>query len=231
MKLGNKSLSAVIDLSALGLDTIEETEDAFSIGCMVTLRQMELHKGFDHYTNGAAKESVCHIVGTQFRNCATVGGSIYGRFGFSDVLTLFLVLDADVELFSAGIVPIREFVNMPKDNDILVRIIVRKKPMHIVYDAFRNQSTDFPVLTCACSFADGKICTAVGARPARAKLVEDPKELFLTEGCEAYARWVSEQYIYESNMRGSAAYRKHLAYVMTLRNAQQIREVAQWKFD
>jgi CO/xanthine dehydrogenase FAD-binding subunit len=147
------------------------------------------------------------------------------------VLTLFLVLDADVELFSAGLVSIREFVNMPKDNDILVRIIVRKKPMCIVYDAFRNQSTDFPVLTCASSFSGGKICTAVGARPARAQLVEDPNDLFLTKGSEEYARWVSEQFYYESNMRGSAAYREHLAYVMTLRNAQRIREVAQWKFD
>ena len=39
------------------------------------------------YTAGAVREAVRHIVGVQFRNCATVGGSIYGRFGFSDVLT------------------------------------------------------------------------------------------------------------------------------------------------
>ena len=43
------------------------------------------------------KESLCHIVGVQFRNCATVGGSIYGRYGFSDVLTMFLGMDTWVE--------------------------------------------------------------------------------------------------------------------------------------
>lgn len=44
------------------------------------------------------KESLRHIVGVQFRNLATVGGSLWGRFGFSDVLTLLLALDAQVEL-------------------------------------------------------------------------------------------------------------------------------------
>ena len=55
------------------------------IGCMVTLRQMELHEGLSHYTEGAVKDAFRHIVGVQFRNLATVGGSLFGRFGFSDV--------------------------------------------------------------------------------------------------------------------------------------------------
>lgn len=45
-------------------------------------------------TGGAVRESLRHIVGVQFRNLATVGGSIFGRFGFSDVLTMFLALDS-----------------------------------------------------------------------------------------------------------------------------------------
>ena len=64
----------------------------FSIGAMVTLRQLELHPGLAAYTDGAVRESVRHIVGVQLRNLATVGGSIYSRFGFSDVLTMFLAL-------------------------------------------------------------------------------------------------------------------------------------------
>ena len=35
---------------------------------------------------------------------ATVGGSIWGRFGFSDVLTVFLAMDSYVELYKGGIV-------------------------------------------------------------------------------------------------------------------------------
>ena len=82
LRLGKKNIQTAIDLSGLGLDEITEDEKEFSIGCMVSLRQLETHKGIDAYTKGAVKESLRHIVGVQMRNCATVGGSIYGRFGF-----------------------------------------------------------------------------------------------------------------------------------------------------
>ena len=38
LRLGNRNVQKAIDLSGLGLDQIEETEEAFSIGCMATLR-------------------------------------------------------------------------------------------------------------------------------------------------------------------------------------------------
>ena len=93
LKMENINVGTAIDLSGLGLDTIEETEDNFSIGAMVTLRQLEEHPGLAAYTRGAVKEALRHIVGVQLRNLATVGGSIYSRFGFSDVLTLFMAMD------------------------------------------------------------------------------------------------------------------------------------------
>ena len=77
MKIGDRNLMTAIDLSGLGLDQISETEDEFVIGCMATLRDLEVHPGLNAYTDGAVKQSVCHIVGVQFRNCATVGGSIW----------------------------------------------------------------------------------------------------------------------------------------------------------
>ena len=114
LRLSDLRVQTAIDLSGLGLDQIEETEEAFSIGCMTTLRQLELHGGLDCYTGGALRESLRHIVGVQFRNLATVGGSIYGRFGFSDVLTMFLVLDTYVELYRGGILPLKEFLARKK---------------------------------------------------------------------------------------------------------------------
>ena len=103
--------------SGLGLDQIEETEDAFEIGAMVTLRQLEEHPGLAAYTDGAMRESVRHIVGVQLRNLATVGGSIYGRFGFSDVLTMFLAMDTEVELYKAGRMPLVEFETSAVDEE------------------------------------------------------------------------------------------------------------------
>ena len=133
LKMGNRNISTAIDLSGLGLEGIQETDDEFVIGCMTSLRALETDKRLNEYTQGAIRESVRHIVGVQFRNCATVGGSIWGRYGFSDVLTMFLGMDTWVELYNAGKIPLTEFVNRKKDNDILVNIIVRKQPLRVCY--------------------------------------------------------------------------------------------------
>lgn len=151
MRLGKGNVNTAIDISGLGLDQIEETKEEFSIGAMVTLRQLENHSGLEAYTQGAVRESVCHIVGVQFRNLATVGGSIYGRFGFSDVLTAFLAMDTYVELYKGGRMSLAEFSGKKPDRDILVKIIVKKTPLHMAYLSQRNTKTDFPVLTCAVS--------------------------------------------------------------------------------
>ena len=86
-KMGQRQVQTAIDLSGMGLDQIEESEEEFSIGCMVTLRQLEEHEGLNAYTDGAARESVRSIVGVQFRNLATVGGSTFGCFGCADAVS------------------------------------------------------------------------------------------------------------------------------------------------
>ena len=173
LRLGNRNMQKAIDLSGLGLDEIEETEEAFSIGCMATLRQIELHEGLNALCEGLVRDAVCDIVGTQFRNLATVGGSIFGRFGFSDVMTAFLALDSYVELYKGGIVPMSEFVNKKRDNDILVRVIVKKCPGHFAYLSHRNTRTDFPVLTCAVAKRADGYAAVVGATPHLAEVVLD----------------------------------------------------------
>ncbi len=44
MRMSNIQIQKAIDLSGLGLNEVEETEEEFSIGCMVTLRELELHE-------------------------------------------------------------------------------------------------------------------------------------------------------------------------------------------
>ena len=106
MRLGSRRVATAIDLSACGLDQIEETETEFRIGAMCTLRQLERHAELNALVNHVFEFAVHDIVGVQLRNTATVGGSIYGRFGFSDVLSAFLALDSYVELTGAGRVPL-----------------------------------------------------------------------------------------------------------------------------
>ena len=220
LKMETLNVGTAIDLSGLGLDTIEETEDGFSIGAMVTLRQLEEHPGLAAYTRGAVKEALRHIVGVQLRNLATVGGSLYSRFGFSDVLTMFLVLDAQVELYKGGIVSLREYAERPYDRDVLVRLIVKKEKAEFFYQSVRNSQTDIPVLTCAAArLADGCYRIAIGARPLKAVLYEFPAEngVSAQELALKCANAVKNDIITGSNMRGSAEYRRHLAGVLTKR--------------
>lgn len=227
LKMGNRAVSTAIDLSGLGLDTIQETDEEFIIGCMTTLHDLETNEALNTYTKGAMKESLRHIVGVQFRNCATVGGSIWGRFGFSDVLTMFLGMETWVELYNVGRIPLTEFVNMKKDNDILVNIIVKKVPLLTCYLSQRNTKTDFPVLTCAASVLGGEARTVIGARPGKAVLVEDKKGILkdFTQrrpenqkaAAEAIASYAAETVFTDSNMRGSKEYRSLLVKVLTRR--------------
>ena len=215
LRLGRGSVNTAIDLGDLGLNTIEETDEQFSIGAMATLRDLETHVGLNAYTDHAIATAVRDIVGVQFRNMATVGGSIWGRFGFSDVLTVFLAMDCYVELYKGGIIPLEQFAKMKKDNDILVRLIVKKTPCEITYTSMRNQSTDFPVLACAVSRIGSEYRAAIGARPARATLIRGEK-------AEGFASFVAENAPTEGNLRGSAAYRTHLIKVLVERSMNEL---------
>ena len=237
LKMSHGRCGTAIDLSGLGLDRIEEDDEAFRIGCMATLRQLETHPALNAYSCGAVRDAVKSIVGVQFRNLATVGGSVWGRFGFSDVLTVFTALGASVELYKRGILPIEEFAALPYDRDLLVRIIVPKcgtGKAGFAALSVRNSATDFPVLTVAAGyFPDGEdaagagspcpgIRVAVGARPQKALLLEDPegilKDGIAEESAAAYAAWAAEQVPVGSNLRGgSADYRKHLTEVLVRR--------------
>lgn len=225
LRLGNRAIGTAIDLSDLGLDEIEETEDEFIIGCMASLRDIECHEGMNRYFNGLMKEVMKGIVGTQFRNTATIGGSIYQRFGFSDPLTAFLALNTTVELYKAGEIPMEQFVHMDYDRDILVRIHVKKDGGQAAYQSLRNTKTDFPVLTAAASRADGKWKIAVGARPARAVLVEGADGLAAApseEEIKQFAAKASEALAFGSNMRASKEYRKVLAEVLIERAVKNV---------
>lgn len=227
LKLQRRTVGGVIDLSDLGLDQITETEDAFTIGAMVSLRDLEQHEGLRAYLGEALHESLCHIVGVQFRNVATVGGSIFGRFGFSDVLTLFLALDAKVKFYRAGEMALSVYtsgatLDRELKNDILEAVILPKKVEAAAYRSVRNSETDFPVLTCCAAKVAGVYRVSVGARPMRAVYTADLNGILnagiTPETAADFGKWVSEQITTGSNVRASADYRKKMIAVLTKRN-------------
>ena len=158
LRQSNITAGTAIDLCGLGLDTIEESDSEYRLGAMVPLRKLELHPGIAALTGGAVEAALKDIVGVQFRNMATVGGSVWGRFGFSDVLTVLLAADCQVELYKAGRLDLETFAQMPYDRDILTHVILKKSTGPIAYRSVRIARTDFPVLTCAAARARPWCC-------------------------------------------------------------------------
>lgn len=228
IKMTSKNAGTAIDLSGLNLNQIAETEEAFEIGCMVSLRDLELHEGLNTYCQNAVRDAVKDIVGVQFRNTATVGGSIFGRYGFSDVLTVFMAMDTVVVCHKAGEIPLEEYAQMKYDRDIIEKLIVRKKPIKMAYQAIRRARTDFPALACAVSCLDGQWRAVIGARPEKAKLVLDDTDILKSgvnvESAAVFGEAVAERLSFSSNMRGSAEYRKMTTPVLVRRALMQIAE-------
>lgn len=223
LKMGRKKIGTAIDLSALGLNSISEDEDSFKIGCMCTLRDIETNESLKNQFNGLLTKALENIVGVQMRNLATIGGSIYSRFGFSDILTALLVLDSYVELYKGGVIPLAQYLEMPLDNDILVNVIIKKDKRNVSYSSHRLSATDFPVLTCAVSNKGNEWLLSIGARPMKASLYNlglnfNPTEEQIDEAVKKTVASIS----FGSNMRGSKEYRQILAGVLAKRNIETI---------
>ena len=217
MRLAKRRYDTLIDLGDLRLDGIREENGTIFLGAMTTLREIEessvLRTAFGAYF----KDCTRHIVGVQFRNCATLGGSVRARFGFSDVVTALLPLPgAAVELYKGGTVPLTDYVQMDYDRDLLLGVRLHVAPCAAVYESVRNSETDLPVLTCAVCKDGQTYRTALGARPGRAVLLTGSS----LEELSAKAA----QLHHASNLRAGADYRKHLAGVLLKRALQRLEE-------
>lgn len=216
LRLCGMKKQTAIDLSALGLDGIEETDTEFVLGAMVTLRQLETSAALHAAFGRAFAQAVSPIVGTQFRNTATLGGSVYGRFGFSDVSTLLLALGATVALYHRGDVPLAQFQQELWDRDIITHIRIPKGQRAAVCSV-RLTATDFPVLVCAASCGSEGLRLSVGSRPMRAMVAAQGLSPDVDE--EALER-IAAALPLGTNLRAGEAYRRKIAPVLLRRAVQ-----------
>lgn len=225
LKMGNRTKQTILDLSGLELDYVTENEEEFSIGCMTSLRTLETHERLNEEFSGIFRECTRHIVGVQFRNTATVGGSVFGRFGFSDILTCLLALDTYVEFYHEGLVPLSVFAARTQqlsERDILVRIVIKKDGRRAVYQSQRLIQTDFPQIACCVAKKENTWYVSVGARPERAECRQLPDDGNC--GIAETAKAAAESFSYRSNVRAGAEYRKALAEIYIRRAMEAIAE-------
>lgn len=227
MKMGNRHLNTVVDLSSLNLDFIIEDEEKIEIGAMTTLRSIEVSGVLKENFHGIVALSVKDIVGVQLRNIATVGATVFSKYGFSDFIPALLALDARVVLFKRGEVSLDEFLQSDREQDILEKIVIRKKALRASFQTIRRSKSDYAVLNVVVSKDNGNVRIVVGARPGRAVLAKNAMKILkdqeLTDknihsACEAAA----EELIFGDNMRASGEYRKAVCKVMLKRALMEV---------
>lgn len=223
LRMSNKKIDTAVDLSRAGLDLIVEDKDSVRIGAMVPLRQLEENPLTASLWGGVLAKAVKPVVGIQFRNSATVGASVFSRFGFSDVITALLALNARVTLYRGGEMSVEDFLKSPLKKDIMSCITVPKGAM-AGYATLRRSSTDFPVLAVCVSEKDGAYRVSVGARPNKAMRCEKT-EAALSAGDVNAACEAIKKLPYGTNLRASAEYRKEMSAVLLLRALDDMGEV------
>lgn len=139
IRLSGRTITTGIDLSRLGLDAIQDTESAVEIGAMTTLRAIETDPLCRRLWLGVLPESVKNIVGVQLRNGVTIGGTVAGRYPFSDPLTTLLALDCRLLFHHHGEITLHEFLSGQGFKDILVKSSSRNRAGSLLFRASAAQ--------------------------------------------------------------------------------------------
>jgi len=227
LRFSNKKYSTVIDLSNLNLNSVEETPETIEIGASTTFRDIEINPILIKHFKNLLPKSIQHIVGIQFRNAATIGGSICGHYGFSEIITALLVLKCELVFADFGKISLVDYLANPKfKKDILTKVIIKKQTGKTSYQTIRKSDGDFPVLSLAVSTHNG-VKISVGARPSLAKLSTKAAELLSKDGITDAAikeagKLVEEEFTYSDDIRASGEYRKNIVAVLLKRALKEV---------
>lgn len=225
MKKMGQSYDSLIDLSKLGLDKISETKDEVIVGSMVTQRDFEDSKIIYFLFAGAPAFAVREVMGVNFRNLATIGGSIMGRYPFSDVITGLLPYDVELEFYPAQKMSLEEYLNYKgKLNSILVAIHIKKGEGKGFFKKVKTTALDFPIVNIAVAKVNKEYRVVVGARPMVAARSYKAME-YLNNGGKDFAKAAElavEELSFMDNKDASKEYRVDLAKVYVRRGLEEV---------
>lgn len=207
LRISDIELETVIDLSKLGLDKIEDNGNEIEIGAMVSFRELEINPLIKNYNNGILSKSVSGILGVQFRNNVTVGGTVASKYGFSDLITPLLASKAKVVMFNQGELTLEEYLSNSKvERDILISVRIPKTNSRGVFKNIRKSATDYSIINIAVvkDHLNLEYQVAIGSRPKRATLL-------IGKNLEELKNRIDKEIEFQSNTRGSQEYRREVA--------------------
>lgn len=223
-KMG-QSYETLIDISTLGLNKISESKDEVIVGSMVTQRDFENSELIKSLYSGAIAFSTREVMGVNFRNLATIGGSIMGRYPFSDVICGLLPYDVTLEFYPESKMSLEDYLNYKgKLNAILVAVHIKKGEGKGFYKKVKTTALDFPIVNIAVGKVKGEYRVSIGARPMVASLAKKAME-YLNEGGKDFehaAELAVSELLFLDNKDASAEYRKDVAKVYVRRGLEEV---------
>ena len=228
----------LIDLSQLSLSYVKKEKNGLAIGAMTTMTEVLEAPLMRDYLGGVVVEMLRDVASPLLRNQATMGGTLVSANPWSDVITLFLALDAQITVFDgetrtlplAGIYPARTHLS----GTILTEVVLPKYPSgtYAAFQQFSRTGFDVALLNCACWVQiKGGSCTearvVVGGTPRLATSVPEAEAALVgrpltDETIQQVANTAREATETRDDRRASAAYRKELVAVGAKRCLRQI---------
>ena len=218
------SYDTLIDLSECDLDYINEEKDGIHVGAMVSLREFETNPLINSLFSGATAFGVREVMGPAFRNSATIGGSVFGRYPFSDVIATLLPLDVKVKIYPEQEMSLEEFLNVRgKIDGILKEIVIKKEEGKGFFKKVKATALDFPMVNISIVKRGGKYYIAIGSRPMVAALAHKAMEEADKGNFEQAADLATEELQYLDSSNISKEYRQDLVKVYVRRGLEEVK--------
>jgi carbon-monoxide dehydrogenase medium subunit len=211
-------LTAVIDLSELGLDQITLSDQSISIGATVKLQAI-----LDDANLPDALREVCKLeAGWNLRNMATLGGAIKSSDGRSPLITVLLALDVVVHYEPNSVqMSLDEFLNI-RDQSQIIHKIEFISPDNLLYEQVARAPRDFPLVCVAVAIFD-KAKFESGVSVSLGGFGERPIRLGeVGSDFEKAAQLVRKGFADAEDAWASAEYRSHVADILVKRLLSEI---------
>lgn len=149
-------ISTLIDLALIANRTVEFRDDELVIGAGVTLTELLKSPLAEEYLDGILVRMLRKVASPLLRNAATVGGALASTHPWSDVITLFLALDARVTQY-VGQLKTTSLDELLEQRGIMDRAIITEvilpvpaKRTFAGFEDFVRTGFDVGMLNCAC---------------------------------------------------------------------------------
>jgi CO/xanthine dehydrogenase FAD-binding subunit len=229
LKLTNQDTGTAVDLSQLSLDTISETDEVIEIGAMATLHSLGTNLIIQNFCGGILSHAAMKIMGIPVRNIATIGGSVMGKFGFSDLITPLLAMEAKLVFADHEEMTLAAFLDSKENlRDLLVKIIIPKISGEGYFHKVAKTSMDFAMVNVAIVLSENRFRIVIGGRPGIAAFAKKAAQFLSSQSrltseiLKTAASLAVEELNFSSNQRASGEYRKHLAQVYVERGLKAV---------